>query len=252
MATPFTAPPTRFNEPITPHRRIALTAVPLATVKKVKAVFGVTVNDVVLALCGGALRRYLVSHGELPERPLVGAVPVSVRGGDAPGDTEAASANQISGMTVSLATDVADPVERLQRVSEAARGAKDEHETLGRDLVPELGEFAASQLFGRGARFYSRSGLAGLHPPAVNLVVSNVPGPDFPLYFAGARLLALYPLGPIYDGVGLNLTVFSYLDRVGFGFVGGAELAPDLSDLADAVDESLNELEKEADATARV
>jgi diacylglycerol O-acyltransferase / wax synthase len=118
--------------------------------------------------------------------------------------------------------------------------------------VPNLGEFGASELFGLGARFYSRFRLAAVTPPAVNLVMSNIPGPDFPLYFAGARLLALYPLGPVYDGVGLNITVLSYLDRVGFGFVAGAELAPDLTDLAAAVDESLQELEKEADVPPRV
>jgi WS/DGAT/MGAT family acyltransferase len=240
MATPFTAPPTRFNQAITPHRRIALATVPLDSVKKVKDAFGVTVNDVVLALCAGALRRYLANHDELGDRPLVAAIPVNVRGGND------VSANRLSGMFVSLPTDAPDIAEGLRRVSEAAQKAKDEHAELGGDLVPELGEFGASELFGAGARFYSRFGLATRHRPAMNAIVSNVPGPDFPLYFAGAKLLALYPLGPIYDGVALNITVLSYLDAIGFGFVTCPEIAPDLDALAGAVSESLQELEKEA------
>jgi diacylglycerol O-acyltransferase / wax synthase len=193
-----------------------------------------------LSVCGGALRRYLSGHGELPDRSLVAAVPISVRGeGDAGG-------NRISAMFVSLATDTPDPVQRLRQVSEAARAAKEEHATVGEDLFPELGEFGASQLLGAGARLYSRFGLASRHRPAMNAIVSNVPGPDFPLYFAGAKLLALYPLGPIYDGVGLNVTVLSYLDSIGFGFVTCAEIASDVDALAGAVNDSLQELEKEA------
>jgi diacylglycerol O-acyltransferase / wax synthase len=243
MAAPFSAPSTRFNQAITPHRRLALASVPLESVKQVKNAFGVTVNDVVLSVCGGALRRYLNGRGELPDRSLVAAVPMSVRGeGDAGG-------NRISVMFVSLATDTPDPVQRLRQVSEAARAAKEEHATVGEDLFPELGEFGASQLLGAGARLYSRFGLASRHRPPMNAIVSNVPGPDFPLYFAGAKLLALYPLGPIYDGVGLNVTVLSYLDSVGFGFVTCAEIASDVDALADAVNDSLQELEKEASPT---
>ena len=247
MATPFTAPPTPFNQPLTAHRRMAFASVPLETVKQVKRAFGVTVNDVVLALCAGALRRYLQSHGELPDQPLIAAVPVSTRGDEAGGGE---TANMVSGMIVSLATEVADPVERLRRIAESSAGAKEEHEALGGDFVAELSELAGSQVFGLGARAYSALRLASRHRPALNLIVSNVPGPDFPLYFGGARLRALYPMGPIYDGMGLNVTVLSYLDQVGFGFVSCRELAPDLTRLADAVGESLQELEKEAGTTA--
>lgn len=246
MAAPFAAPSTVFNQAITPHRRIALTAVPLGTMKQVKDAFGVTVNDVVLALCGGALRRYLISRGELPESPLIAAVPVAV--GGAPADER--RANQLSAMLVSLATDSSDIVESLRRISDATRDAKEEHRVLGAELLPELGEFAATNLFGLGARLYSQLRLASRHRPALNVIVSNIPGPDFPLYFAGAKLLALYPLGPVYDGVGLNITVLSYQDTVGFGFVACTELVPDLDELAGGVNEALRGLEKEAGARA--
>ena len=240
MATPFTAPPTPFNRAITPHRRVAMTTVPLADVKAVKDKFDTTINNVVLALCGGALRRYLERHDALPDRPLLGAVPVSVRGDDDASE----GANQLSAMFVSLATDVADPVERLHRVSELARSAKQEHDATGGAMMLDLGELVSSRLFGLGARAFSQLRIADRAPTPVNLIVSNVPGPDFPLYFAGAKLDALYPLGPIYDGMGLNLTVLSYLDTVGFGFVTCPELVPDLWELAAGVGESLRELEK--------
>ncbi len=240
MATPFTSPPTPFNRAITPHRRLAMTTVPLEEVKAVKNKFNTTVNDVVLALCGSALRRYLDRRGVLPERPLLAAVPVSVHGAEHPGE----GVNQVSTMFVSLATDIADDVERLLRVSELARSAKREHVAMGGEKVLELGEVASSQLFGVGARLFSHMRLANRVPSPINVVVSNVPGPSFPLYFAGAKLEALYPLGPIYDDMGLNITVLSYLDTVGFGFVTCAELVPDLWELPAGISESLKELGK--------
>ena len=240
MATPFAAPPTPFNRAITPHRRVAMTTVPLADVKAVKDKFGTTINDVVLALCGGALRRYLERHDDLPDRPLSGAVPVSVRGDDDAGE----GANQLSAMFVSLATDIADPVERLHQVSELARSAKQEHDATGSGMILDLGELVSSRLFGLGARAFSQLRIADRAPTPVNLIVSNVPGPDFPLYFAGAKLDALYPLGPIYDGMGLNITALSYLDTVGFGLITCAELVPDIWELAGGIGESLRELGK--------
>jgi WS/DGAT/MGAT family acyltransferase len=217
-----------------------MTTVPLADVKAVKDKFDTTINDVVLAICGGALRRYLERHGALPDRPMLAAVPVSVRGGE----DDLAGANQLSAMFVSLATDVADPVERLHHVSDLARSAKREHNATGGSMILDMGELISSRLFGVGARMFSQRRIADRVPMPVNLIVSNVPGPDFPLYFAGAKLDSLYPLGPIYDGMGLNLTVLSYLDTVGFGFVTCPELVPDLGELAVGIGESLRELEK--------
>jgi hypothetical protein len=115
---------------------------------------------------------------------------------------------------------------------------------MGGEMLLDLGDIVSSQLFGLGARLFSQLGIANRVPSPVNVIVSNVPGPDCPLYFAGAKLDALYPLGPIYDGIGLNVTVLSYLDTVGFGFITCAEVVPDLWDLVSGIGEELRELEK--------
>lgn len=247
-AVPLTAPRTSFNASITPHRKVAFTDVPLDDVKAVKNAFGTTVNDVVLAVCSGALRRYLEDGDELPERPLLATCPVSVHPDGDIGAT--GGVNKVSAMFVSLATDLADPVERLRAIHESTRGAKEAHNALGATMLQEWAELAAPNTFAQAARLYTSMKLANRHPVVHNLVISNVPGPPFPLYFAGARLVALHPLGPIFDGAGLNITVLSYRDRVGFGFIACRELAPRLWDLAGYVHDSLEELKKAAAATA--
>ena len=243
--TPFTAPNTSFNGAITPYRKVAFSNVPLDEVKMVKNAFGTTVNDVVLALCSGALRRYLEAHGQHLDKPLMATCPVSVRGDD---DSKQMGSNQVSAMFTSLASDIDDPVERLLAIHESTKDAKEEHKAVGADTLVNLGEFAAPNLFGLAARLYSNMKLADRHRPVHNLVISNVPGPPFPLYFGGARLVAMNPLGPIFEGTGINITVLSYLDLMGFGFMADRELVPDVWDLAAGVNEALEELKKAADA----
>jgi WS/DGAT/MGAT family acyltransferase len=247
-ATPLTAPRTSFNGPITAHRRLAFTQVPLAEVKAIKNAFGTTVNDAVLAICAGALRRYLDQGGEHLDKPLLATVPVSVR---VDGDAAGAGANQVSAMFTSLATDIDDPVERLNAIHESTKGAKEEHNALGATTLQQWAELAAPNVFSQAARLYSGTRLAERHPPIHNVVISNVPGPPFPLYFAGSRLTALYPLGPIFDGLGLNITVLSYLENVGFGFMAARELMPRLWDLAAAVGDATDELSKRAKRATR-
>ena len=248
MAAPFSAPPTPFNAPITAHRRVAFCSVAMADVQMIRHAFGTTVNDVILALCGGAVRRWLERRDALPGRPLVAGVPVSTRGDDDGGG--GFGANLISAMFVSLATDVDDPVERLQRIQDGTRNAKEEFRAVGADVLTNWTEFSGPRLFGQAVRLYSRMELADRHPPALNFIVSNVPGPPIPLYLAGGRLVALYPLGPVFDGMGLNVTVLSYMDTVGFGFLACRELVPDLMDLAGFVDEALEELKARAKQSA--
>ncbi|MHB1854774.1 MAG: WS/DGAT/MGAT family O-acyltransferase [Acidimicrobiales bacterium] len=238
MATPFTAPATPFNGSITPHRRVALISVSLAEVRAVKDAFGTTVNDVILAVCGGAVRRWLIDHDALPDRPLIAGVPVSVRGED----DVAGFGNLISAMFVALATEMDDPVERLMSIHEATKDAKEEFKAVGADSLTNWTEFAGPRLFGLAMRLYSESSLADRMPPALNFLVSNVPGPPVPLYLAGGQLISLFPLGPILDGMGLNVTVLSYMDSVGFGFVSCRELIPDLSVMAGYVADALAEL----------
>jgi WS/DGAT/MGAT family acyltransferase len=237
-ATPLTAPRTRFNGAITAHRSVAFTRVPLAEVKGVRKALGVTVNDVVLAICGGALRRYLDDKGELPREPLVAVCPISVRETGSPRPSN----NKVSGMFTSLGTDVADPIERLRRIQRVTRGAKIEHNAIGADMLQNWAEFAAPTTLALAARMK----LADRHRPIHNLVISNVPGPPFPLYLAGAELIAAYPMGPVFEGAGLNVTVLSYQGSVDFGFNAASSSVPDLWTLADSVQAAFEELKQAA------
>jgi len=239
-AAPLTAPPTPFNAAITPHRNIAFTSVSLDDVKKVKNAMGTTVNDVIVSVCGGGLRRYLERKEALPDKPLIGTVPISVRTDEQVGTM----GNRVSAMFTALGTDVADPVERLMKIHEVNKAAKDIHKAVGATMLQDWAEFASPTVFARASRLYSRMRLADRHRPIHNLVISNVPGPPFPLYFAGARLVALYPLGPIFEGAALNITVMSYVGSVDFGLVGCPEVIPDLWDLAADIDTALDELVK--------
>lgn len=247
MAAPFSAPATPFNAPITAHRRVAFCPVSLSDVQTVRHAFGTTVNDVILAVSAGAVRRWLEHRGQLPDRSLVAGVPVSTRGEE----SASLGANLISAMFVSLATDVEDPVERLQRIHELTANAKEEFRAVGADVLTNWTEFTGPRVFGQAVRLYSRMQLADRHPPALNFIVSNVPGPPIPLYLAGGRLVALYPLGPVFDGMGLNITVLSYMDTVGFGFLACRELMPDLWEMGRFVEEALEELMSRAKQTAK-
>ncbi|MDP9023568.1 MAG: wax ester/triacylglycerol synthase family O-acyltransferase [Actinomycetota bacterium] len=234
---PFTAPRTRFNASITPHRRVEFVSCELDDIKQVKRAFDVSFNDVVLAVCAGALRRYLAQHGELPGEDLVTWVPIAVRAGG--GD---AQRNAVSAMITSLATATADPAERLRRVSRSAQIAKRQHLAIGATTLTDWAEFAAPAMFARAARLYSATGMAERHRPLYNVVISNVPGPRRSLYFAGAELLSYYPMGPIIDGGALNISVVSYRDGLFFGLVTCRETVPDVSRLGEYLADSLAEL----------
>ncbi len=232
-AMPFTAPRTSFNATITARRSVAFTDVSLADIKMVKNAFGVTVNDVVTAVVGGALRHYLEDLGELPDRPLLAAAPISVHDQT----TKREGTTKVSVMFSTLATDEKDPVERLRTIASANTRAKEIHNMVGADTLMRWAEHFWLNAFGLGARLYSTLHVADHHRVVHNLILSNVPGPPVPLYMAGARLVGLYPLGPITDGAGLNVTVLSEEDRVGFGIITCPDLMPQVWDLADAIPE---------------
>jgi WS/DGAT/MGAT family acyltransferase len=239
-AVPLTAPRTPFNHSIGPHRSVAFARVPLDETKAVKEALGVKVNDVVLALCSGTLRRYLELHGGIPEEPLVAVCPVSVRAEEELGT----SGNKVSAMFASLATDVDDPGERLRTICDSTDGAKQDHNAIGARMLTDWAEWAAPKTFGLASRLYSSMNLADSHRVIHNLVISNVPGPPFPLYLAGAELVAAYPMGPIIDGAGLNITVLSYRDHVDIGFLADRDLVPDVWDLAALVQPAFDELKE--------
>jgi diacylglycerol O-acyltransferase len=230
MPAPFTAPRTSFNATITGHRSAAFADFELSDVKKIKKVTGSTVNDVVLAVCGGALRRYLADRDELPEDSLIAMVPVSVRG-----ESAREGSNQISGMFTRLFTDIEDPIERLRAISEANADVKEHHKAIDAEALQDWAQFAAPRTFGMAARAYSSLRLAERHPVIHNLVISNVPGPPVPIYFMGAKVEALYPLGPVFHGAGLNVTVMSNDGVMHVGLLACRELMPAVWDLAEAI-----------------
>jgi WS/DGAT/MGAT family acyltransferase len=236
------APRMSFNGRITPHRRWAYGSVSLDEVKEIKGKLGVTVNDVVMALCAGALRRYLLGLGELPADPLVAMVPVSVRSEEHSGTF----GNQISAMSASLHTHVDDPVERLKRIHESMRVAKEQHQALPATLLQDFAQFAPPAVAARAARVIARATVSSWVEPPFNVVISNVPGPQFPLYGVGARLVGNYPVSAINDGVGLNITVMSYNGNVDFGLLSCRELVPDIWDMMDHIRDSLLELKEAA------
>ena len=243
--TPFNTPRTPWNAPLTPHRRVAFASVPLDEVKALKNAFGCTVNDIVLATATGALRQYLQELDALPDRALLAACPVSVRN-DETADID--SANKVSAMFVSLPTHLEGVPERIEYIRAGTKGAKDEHQAVGARTLLELGELAGPLSFGLASRLLG--GLATRRTVPINLVISNVPGPPFPLYLAGARLRSMLPLGPPIEGAGMNVTVMSYLDRIDWGFIACRELAPKLADLAHAIEDAHRDLLKAAPVDA--
>jgi diacylglycerol O-acyltransferase / wax synthase len=230
------APRTQLNGRVTSRRAIALGSVPLDDVKRVKNAYAATVNHVVLAACAGALRRYLGAHGEIPHQPLVAAVPVAV-GERAPDGL----GNSLSVMLVRLPVQLADPLERLRAAREASLEAMRTHEQLG-NQIGEWADLVTPALLSTAVQLYSRLGRALHHRPLVNLVISNVPGPEMPLYCAGSRVTACHPIGPIYDGCALNLTVMSYAGTLGIGAIGCPDSVPGLQEIPRAFEASVAEL----------
>ena len=234
------APPTPFNGAITSHRRVALRSVSLDDVKAIKQAAGTTVNDVVMAVCAGALRQYLDGRQALPDRPLVAMVPVSIRTG-----TEVDPwTNRVSSMFPILPTATADPVDRLRQMQRTMNEAKERFALVPADVLTEYAEFAPPALAIRAARMATRLRLADRMNPPFNLVISNVPGPRHPLFLGTARMLHYYPVSTIVDGQGLNITVQSYCDVMDFGLVSCRELVPDLEHLADLVVDEIAVLAK--------
>lgn len=230
-----TGPKLSFNAEIGPRRRVAWTSVSLSDVRAVKKHFDVKVNDVVLELCGSALRRYLEATGELPDEPLVVSCPVSTRNSD-----DKALGNQVGSMMVGWATDIDDPVERLQRIHENTTNAKEMGDAIRAREIQAMGDTVAPAVLNLAYRMVAST--AARLSPTANAVVSNVPGAPIPLYLAGGRMIASYPVSLIVPGMGLNITVISYVDRLDFGFTVDPDLMPDPWYLADGIPIALEAL----------
>ncbi len=228
MPMPFSGPRTPWNGATTPQRTVAFGRAGLADAKFIGSVFGVTVNHVVLAACTQTLRNYLGAHGGVPDAPLVAAIPVSLR---SPVELQTYG-NRLSAFLVHLPVHLTDPVDQLLALRDDAESSLRLHAQAGVSALGEWAEFTSTALLTGAARFYSDRKLASQHSPLCNLVVSNVRGPDTPLYAAGARVTAAYPLGPLMEGAGMNITVMSYLDSVDFGIIACERSVPHVADIA--------------------
>ena len=236
-------PHTLFNVDITNQRLYAARSLELSALKRLSKATGTTLNDVVLAVCSGALRRYLLGKEALPARAMTAMVPVSVRGAN-----ERDIANHNTLFVSSLATDIADPYERLMAIHESSQDQKKRLSSVQNLLLPDLALVGSGGVLRRMVELYGRAKLAQRLPLLANLTVSNVPGPPIPLYLAGLRVLSLYPCSIPFHGTALNITVQSYVDRLDFGLIACRRAVPDLSKIADGLAEAWEELQRSVHA----
>ncbi len=232
---PFEAPRTSINRSISPHRRVAFTELPLDDVRRVRRVLGGTLNDVVLTVTAQALHDLFEQRDEDPGRPLVALVPISVRT-----DAEHGTlGNRITAMLVSLGEHEHGVSDRLAHVHQSAQVAKADGWTLADGALAGWAEVATPAVATRISRLATNLRVFDHVGPTSNVIVSNVPGPGFPLYFAGARLVAVYPLGPIMEGTGINVTVFSHDEQLFVGIQGCWDLVPDIEVIAQGMGDAL-------------
>ncbi len=236
---PFGAPPTPINAPVSADRLWNTALLSLDRVKQLKRIMGCTVNDVVLAICSGALRRYLAEKDALPDEPLVAMVPVSTR----TAAEKNTMGNQVSAMFVPLATNVADPVERVKRVHGTTVAQKTYQGAIDAKALMQASELVPFGIAGQAARLYSRTKMSNLHRPMFNCVITNVPGPQVPLYLNGARLLAQMAMAPILDGMGLLIAVTTYDGVMTLSSTSSPAVMPDLDVFSRYLREAANELE---------
>ncbi len=233
LRLPFEAPRSIMNGRIRGQRRVTTQQFPLEQLKRVAKASGCTLNDLVVAICGGALRRFLLDEDELPETSLTAGIPVSVR----PADDEG-TGNAVTFIIATLGTDIADPLERLAAVVDSTKAAKAHFRGLPRDAITQY-----TVLLMAPSIVSMLTPLGGRTRPMFNVTVSNVPGPTRPLYFRGARMEASYPISLIAHGIGLNITCQSYADVLAFAFVGCRDTLPHLQNLARYTREALEEIE---------
>lgn len=232
-------PRTRFNTNVSPHRVFDAVEFELSDIKRIKdAVPGVTVNDVALAICGGGLRKYLQSKNELPERSLVAMAPVNIR----TKDQEGQAGNQVSQLTVRVCSDIEEPLARLEAVSAGTSQAKELNHAIGAKTMTDYTQFVPSTLTAAAARLSSRLALVNRVKPSYNCVITNVPGPQVPLYFTGAKMLSNYGLGPAIDGMGLFHALLSYCGKFNISINACREMMPDPAFYASCLQESFDEL----------
>jgi WS/DGAT/MGAT family acyltransferase len=230
-------PKASFNASLSPGRTFAMTVLPMSPLREIRHASQTTFNDVYLAVCAGALRRYMEARGEVPDQPLVASVPVST-------DPNMArlTGNRVDNLYVSIGTDIVEPMARLQRIHEVTMASKEVRGLLGHDLLEQRADVAPPQLYSSIVRLWSRSHIADvLHPP-LNVILSNVAGPKDRIFFGPVEIDALYSVGPILEGIGLNITAWSYGSDLGISVLGCPVTVADPWEIIDALHDSFNEL----------
>ena len=241
---PTSAPRTRFSGTVTAHRVVENRSFDLGEVRRIKSVVdGATVNDAVLAVVAGAMRRYLESTNELPTDPLVVMAPISIRSADEKG----ALGNRVSGMTLPIPTNEADPLERLRTVHTTTQASKEMANAVPAKTLADFNQFVPWAQMGLAARTAASLKLADTVAPTINTVVTNVPGPQVPLYMAGAKLLKQFGMGPVTDGMGIMHPVLSYNGEIAISVTACREMLPDPAFYAECIQASFDEL---SEATA--
>lgn len=234
----FTAPKTLFNVPVSARKVFGGTSVSLQRVKNIKnQLAGTTVNDVILTVCGGAIRKYLDAKGELPNKSLITMAPVSVRDDKDKGGM----GNKVSAMLVALGTDIEDPIERLKSVHKSARSSKVYSRAVKADKIMD---FIPSEIFSLASRMYIKMRLSEKHNPFYNTIITNVPGPPMPLFMNSSKMLAHYGMGVLYDGMGLMIVIFSYAGEITICATSSKEIIPDMDYFGQLLKDSLDELDE--------
>lgn len=236
---PFVTPRTVFNRRLSSERSFATTSLPLAELKAVKHAARVTLNDVVLATVAGALDRFFEARGETLSKPLIASVPMAVA---TPGSAPREAGNRVANLFTSLCNDVRDPLERLRKINAVTKQSKEIQRQLGIETMLDWSQAAPAVAYRWALGTFSQSGLSDVMPPAANIIVSNVRGPDKPLYIAGARLRTIYSVGPAVEGIGLNITGWSYCGDIAFALIADAAAIPDPHCITDALRPALDDL----------
>lgn len=236
---PFTAPQTPLNGIISAKRKWNTSILSLERVKNLRKIMGTTLNDVILTICAGALRRYLLEKNKLPLKPLVAMVPISTRSET----DEQQDGNKLSAMLVQLATHIADPIERLETIYENTIKGKTYQGAMGAKSLSNLAEAVPFGVANQAARLYSRYNLSKMHNPVFNVVITNVPGPQMPIYLGGHKLHSIMGMAPIINGMGLIITVLSYNGNITISPTSDAASMPDLNKFSDYILDAANELE---------
>lgn len=236
---PFTAPSTPLNGIISAQRKWNTTILELQRVKALRAIMKTTLNDVILAICSGALRKYLLEKDKLPHKPLVAMVPISTRK-----ESDKQTGNKLSAMLVQLATNIEDPIERLEAIYENTVKGKTYQGAMGAKSLANIAEVVPFGIANQAARLYSRFNVAKMHNPVFNVVITNVPGPQMPIYLQGHKMHSIMGMAPIFDGIGLIITVLSYNGNITISPTSDVNSMPDLNLFSNYILESANELEE--------